>query len=135
MTSQPKKCKRKWNGRNEVRYFTLPHHFTPLTLHNTEKVEDARARAAVKAQIEADRKALAEKKAMEKAIREGRLDETAPVEVPKPAVTATAAAGTAGRDFKDTRLQIRMSTGGLPYTTTLSSDARKAPPKISGTSY
>jgi len=91
-----------------------------VEMKKREKLEDARARAAVKAQIEADRKALAEKKAMEKAIREGRLDTTAPVEVPKPAVAATSSAG---RDFKDTRLQIRMSTGGQPYTMTLPSDA------------
>ncbi|KAJ3561595.1 hypothetical protein NP233_g10098 [Leucocoprinus birnbaumii] len=90
-----------------------------------EKLEDARARAAVKAQIEADKKARAEKAAMEKALREGRADPgaTAPVDVPKPAAAAAATAGTAGRDFKDTRLQIRMSTGGPPLTTTLSSDA------------
>ncbi|KAF9454395.1 hypothetical protein P691DRAFT_656154 [Macrolepiota fuliginosa MF-IS2] len=88
-----------------------------------EKLEDARARAAVKAQIEADRKARAEKTAMEKALREGRAPPgaTAPVDVPKPAVAAASTA--AGRDFKDTRLQIRMSSGGQPYTTTLSSDA------------
>lgn len=65
---------------------------------------------------------------MEKALREGRAPpgETAPVNVPKPAAAAAATTGTAGRDFKDTRLQIRMSTGGQPYTTTLSSDARKS---------
>ncbi|EKM81601.1 hypothetical protein AGABI1DRAFT_111884 [Agaricus bisporus var. burnettii JB137-S8] len=88
-----------------------------------EKAEEARAKAAVKAQIEADKKARAEKAAMEKALREGRAPPGAstPVNVPKPA--AAASASTAGRDFKDTRLQIRMSTGGLPLTTTLSSDA------------
>lgn len=97
-----------------------------------EKAEEARAKAAVKAQIEADKKARAEKAAMEKALREGRAPPgaSAPVNVPKPA--AAASASTAGRDFKDTRLQIRMSTGGLPLTTTLSSDACKSHvPKIS----
>ena len=91
---------------------------------NTEKIDDARARAAVKAQIEADKKARAEKAALEKAIREDRADTgvTIPVDVPKPAAVAS---NTAGRDFKDTRLQIRMSTGGAPLTTTLASDARK----------
>ncbi|KXN86190.1 UBX domain-containing protein 1 [Leucoagaricus sp. SymC.cos] len=90
-----------------------------------EKIEDARARAAVKAQIEADKRARAEKAAMEKALREGRADPgaTTPVNVPKPTAAAEATAGTAGRDFKDTRLQIRMSTGGQPLTTTLPSDA------------
>lgn len=124
-----KEVERKKRGRA----FALLHYFTSLICHNTEKIEDARARAAVKAQIEADRKALAEKKAMEKALREGRVEDTAPVEVPKPAVAA-AAAGTASRDL-NTRLQIRMSTGGQPYITTLPSDARKVSPKILGTGY
>jgi hypothetical protein len=64
---------------------------------------------------------------MEKALREGRAPPgpNAPVDVPKPAAVA-AATGTAGRDFKDTRLQIRMSTGGAPLTTTLPSDACKS---------
>ncbi|KAL9713408.1 hypothetical protein Ac2012v2_003017 [Leucoagaricus gongylophorus] len=90
-----------------------------------EKIEDARARAAVKAQIEADKKARAEKTAFEKAFREGRADPgaTTPFNVPKPAVAAAATLSTVGRDFKDTRLQIRMSTGGAPLTTTLTSDA------------
>ncbi len=117
----------------EVRLF--PYRLASLNPHNAEKLEDARARAAVKAQIEADRKALAEKKAMEKAVREGRIDDSAPVEVPKPAAAAAATTGGAGRDFKDTRLQIRMSTGGQPYTTALPSDARKASLKESKVSY
>jgi len=90
-----------------------------------DKIEEAKARAAVKAQIEADKKARAEKAAREKALREGR-----PIEDPA-ATTSTAAAptpaastsGVAGKDFKETRLQIRMSTGGQPYTTTLPSDS------------
>jgi len=97
-----------------------------------EKIEDARARAAVKAQIEADKKARAEKTAFEKAFREGRADPgaTTPVNVPKPAMAAAATLSTVGRDFKDTRLQIRMSTGGAPLTTTLTSDAREYTPNF-----
>ncbi|KAE9392890.1 hypothetical protein BT96DRAFT_979173 [Gymnopus androsaceus JB14] len=92
-----------------------------------DKIEEAKARAAVKAQIEADKKARAEKAAREKALREGR-----PIEDPAASTsTSTAAAptpaastsGVAGKDFKETRLQIRMSTGGQPYTTTLPSDS------------
>ena len=51
-----------------MKYFaSLPHDiFAP-----TEKIEDAKARAAVKAQIEADKKARAAKAAREKAAREG----------------------------------------------------------------
>jgi hypothetical protein len=65
---------------------------------------------------------------MEKALREGRAPAgaTTPINVLKPADAATATAGTVGREFKDTRLQIRMSTGGQPLTTTLPSDARES---------
>jgi len=88
-----------------------------------EKLDDARARAAVKAQIEADKKARAEKAAREKALREGKPlpDSSAPAAAPAP--VPAAASGTAGKDYPQTRLQIRMASGGQPYTTTLSSDA------------
>ncbi|KAF9006205.1 DNA-binding protein [Cyathus striatus] len=88
-----------------------------------KRVKDARARAAVKAQIEADKKARAEKAAREKALRDGNpLPRSAtPVETTTPTAVAAAAGG--AREYKETRLQIRMSTGGSPYTTTLSSDA------------
>lgn len=90
-----------------------------------EKIEDAKAKAAIKAQIEADKKARAEKAAREKALRDGQpVPESAPSAGPSHPAVAPAVA-TAGKDFKETRLQIRMSTGGQPYTTTLSSDARK----------
>ncbi|KDR80793.1 hypothetical protein GALMADRAFT_1107099 [Galerina marginata CBS 339.88] len=91
-----------------------------------EKIEDAKAKAAIKAQIEADKKARAEKTAREKAIRDGQPlpDSSAAAAGPsRPAAGAAPAAGVAGKDFKETRLQIRMSTGGQPYTTTLPSEA------------
>ncbi|KAH8833344.1 ubiquitin-related domain-containing protein [Flagelloscypha sp. PMI_526] len=84
-----------------------------------EKIEDAKARAAVKAQIEADKKARAEKAAREKALREGR-------EIADAAATAastSSAPATAGKDYPETRLQIRLSGGGVPLVTTLKSDA------------
>ena len=88
-----------------------------------EKIEDARARAAVKAQIEADKKARAEKAAREKALRDGQpLPATSSA---VPATPAVASISVASKDFKETRLQIRMATGGQPYTTTLPSDARE----------
>ncbi|TFK71670.1 hypothetical protein BDN72DRAFT_837390 [Pluteus cervinus] len=86
-----------------------------------DKIEDAKARAAVKAQIEADKKTRADKLAREKAIREGR-------EVIDPPAASTSAAPAApakpavSKDFKETRLQIRIP-GGQPLTTTLPSDA------------
>ncbi|KAH8104084.1 ubiquitin-related domain-containing protein [Cristinia sonorae] len=92
-----------------------------------EKVEDAKARAAIKAQIEADKKARAEKAAKEKALREGRAyTESAPTAAsaaPSAAASSSISSGVAGRDYPQTRLQIRMASGGPPYTTTLSSDA------------
>lgn len=89
-----------------------------------EKLEDAKARAAIKAQIEADKRERAERAAREKALREGKtLPEAAPA--PSPLAAARAApTGTAGKDYPTTRLQIRMASGGQPYTTTLPSDAK-----------
>jgi UBX domain-containing protein 1/4 len=87
----------------------------------SEKAEEKKALAAIKAQIEADKRERASKAAQEKAAREG-----AAVEAPGPSAPAAAApapASVAGRDFKETRLQIRLASGGQPLTTTLPSDA------------
>ncbi|KAF8638450.1 hypothetical protein AX17_002207 [Amanita inopinata Kibby_2008] len=87
-----------------------------------EKLEDVRARAAVKAQIAADRKARAEKAAREKALREGH--DVPMTSAPQTAPTAVAQSQSGpSKEFKETRLQIRMASGGQPHTTTLSSDA------------
>ncbi|KAH0836830.1 ubiquitin-related domain-containing protein [Lanmaoa asiatica] len=94
-----------------------------------DKIEDAKARAAVRAQIEADKKARAEKAAREKALREGRPIVDASTPSVTPAATSASnndnsGSGTvAGKDFKDTRLQIRLASGGAPYVTTLPSDS------------
>lgn len=87
-----------------------------------EKIEDQKARAAIKAQIEADKKARAEKAAREKALREGQaiVDNNAG---PSQSPAAIAARAGPSKDAKETRLQIRLSTGGAPLMTTLSSDA------------
>ncbi|EJU03873.1 hypothetical protein DACRYDRAFT_115179 [Dacryopinax primogenitus] len=91
-----------------------------------DKIEDAKAKAAVKAQIEADRRARAEKSAREKALREGKVyDAEAGAEHAAPAPAAASASASMGmksKDYPETRLQIRLANGG-PYTTTLSSDA------------
>ena len=91
-----------------------------------EKVEDAKARAAIKAQIEADKKARQEKAAREKALREGApIVDTDTATTTSPAAAASVAASRgAGRDYPETRLQIRLASGGQPYTTTLPSDSR-----------
>ncbi|KAL4062529.1 ubiquitin-related domain-containing protein [Scleroderma yunnanense] len=91
-----------------------------------DKVDDAKARAAIKAQIEADKKARAEKAAREKALREGKpvLDNPgSPSTLPLPAAAPSSSSTVAGKDFRDTRLQIRLATGGAPYTTTLPSES------------
>lgn len=108
-----------------------------LLLHNTltssraEKLEDARAKAAIKAQIEADKKARAEKAARDKAIRDGQpvpdtLHASPAPQVGTNAVKAAAAtAGMKGKDFPETRLQVRLSTGGAPLVKSFKSDARE----------
>ncbi|KAF9233843.1 ubiquitin-related domain-containing protein [Melanogaster broomeanus] len=92
-----------------------------------DKIEDAKAKAAVKAQIEADKKARAEKAAREKALREGQpIVDTPGTSAPSSAPAAAASSsssGVSGKDFRDTRLQIRLASGGAPYTTTLPSDS------------
>ncbi|KAF8809526.1 hypothetical protein BYT27DRAFT_7094269 [Phlegmacium glaucopus] len=87
-----------------------------------EKIEDAKAKAAVKAQIEADKKARAEKAAREKALRDG-LPVPDPSSSVAPSRPAPASTSVAKKDFAETRLAIRMSSGGQQYTTTLPSDA------------
>ena len=89
-----------------------------------EKLEDAKARAAIKAQIEADKRARAEKAAREKALRDG-------ASIPMESSAGPGASSTpvqppptvSGKDFKETRLQIRLASGGQPYVSTFSSDA------------
>lgn len=109
-----------------LRFFRSRAHRTPSAMHYAEKLEDAKARAAVKAQIEADKKARAEKAAREKALREGKPLEQSSSTAPAPAAASTAPKA-AGKDYPETRLQIRMASGGQPYTTTLPSDSSAYP--------
>jgi len=80
-----------------------------------EKLEDQRARAAIKAQIEADKKERAEKSAREKAIRDGN----APAVVA--ATTAKPSSAVKSSENPETRLQVRTSKG--PITKTFPSDS------------
>jgi len=95
-----------------------------LEAKRREKENDKKALAAIKAQIEADKRERAQKAAQEKALREGAAAAPAPAAA---AATAPAAISTStsvpGREFKDTRLQIRLASGGQPLTTTLPSDS------------
>ena len=61
-----------------------------------------------------------------KAMREGAplLEEPATTSVATPPKLAVA-----GKDFPETRLQIRMASGGQSYVTTLSSDASECIPR------
>ena len=88
-----------------------------------EKAEDAKARAAIKAQIEADKKARAEKAAREKALRDGQAVPQAAT--PVASASTPLAASTGPKEYKETRLQLRLEGVPAPLTTTLSSDSRK----------
>ncbi|ORX35594.1 ubiquitin-related domain-containing protein [Kockovaella imperatae] len=84
-----------------------------------EKLADQKARAAIKAQIEADKKERAEKAAREKAARAGQSSTDSPA-VQQPLAKPSAAVKSS--DNPDTRLQIRLSVGGQPLTKTFPSD-------------
>jgi UBX domain-containing protein 1/4 len=128
------KSRKPWRTPNsvvEVDFWSILSNFLlsdRLAVNCADKIEDARAKAAVKAQIEIDKRERAEKFAREKALREGRAVPESSTPAPAAAsASTTPASGVAGKDFKETRLQIRMASGGQAYTTTLSSDASTCP--------
>ncbi|KDQ19455.1 hypothetical protein BOTBODRAFT_51854 [Botryobasidium botryosum FD-172 SS1] len=98
-------------------------------LRKKEKLDDAKAKAAIKAQIEADKRERAAKAAREKALREGKTYADPSVAAGPVAGTSaaqaasTAASGIKGSDYKETRLQIRLASGGPPLTTSLPSES------------
>lgn len=100
------------------------HHPSPrVASRPSEKIEDAKAKAAIRAQIEADKKARAERSAKEKALREGKIWTDAgavePTAAPAAAASTSAASGTKGAEYKDTRLQARRPSAydnGVLYT-------------------
>ncbi|RSH89053.1 hypothetical protein EHS25_002715 [Saitozyma podzolica] len=86
-----------------------------------EKIEDQKARAAIKAQIEADKRERAEKAAREKVAREGAtLPPTTSSANPAPSKPVAAVKSS---ENPETRLQIRLSAGGPPLTKTFASDS------------
>ncbi|KAH9074926.1 ubiquitin-related domain-containing protein [Lactarius deliciosus] len=93
-----------------------------LEAKRREKEDDKKALAAIKAQIEADKLQRAQKAAQEKALRDGAAP---PADAAGSSTPSAAPAPTSvpGREFKDTRLQIRLASGGQPLTTTLPSDS------------
>jgi len=89
-----------------------------------DKIDDAKAKAAIRAQIEADKKTRAEKAAKEKALREGREYQQPNIAGVGGSTSTTAAApGTKSSENKTTRLQIRLTSGGAPITVTMPSDS------------
>ncbi|BEJ12024.1 hypothetical protein CspHIS471_0204840 [Cutaneotrichosporon sp. HIS471] len=84
-----------------------------------DKIADQKARAAVKAQIESDKRERAAKAAAEKAAREGRPPPgpTAADAPPKPSAMAAGKSSEAPQ----TRLQIRLHVGGAPLIKTFPS--------------
>jgi len=95
-----------------------------LQAKRREKEDEKKALAAIKLQIEADKRERAQKAAQEKALRDGVAppESIAGTSAP-PAAPATVTASVPGREFKETRLQIRLASGGQPLTTTLPSDS------------
>lgn len=88
---------------------------------SADKLEDAKAKAAVRAQIEADKKARVDKAAREKALREGRAP---PVVADAPAPTPTASVSSGEKKvYTQTRLQIRLPSGGQPLVHSVNSTA------------
>ncbi len=74
---------------------------------SVEKLADQKARAAIKAQIEADKRERAEKFAREKAIRDGQpVPDSSARAGPSTPAAPTMASGVKGSEYKDTRLQV-----------------------------
>lgn len=85
-----------------------------------DKAEDAKAKAAIKAQIEADKKERAERTAREKAVRDGTA---LPAVAASTSMVAASSTSVPSSEYKETRLQIRLSAGGgKPIVVTLPSD-------------
>ncbi|KAM0747869.1 hypothetical protein T439DRAFT_85096 [Meredithblackwellia eburnea MCA 4105] len=87
-----------------------------------DKIADAKAKDAVRRQIEADKQARKDKAEREKALREGKTVElVAPTTTSAPGLSTTTAAK---KDYAETRLQIRLPSGGQPLVTTRRADEK-----------
>jgi hypothetical protein len=90
-----------------------------------DKLDDAKAKAIARANIEADKKARAAKAAREKALRDGTAipadpDSASSSSAPKPAPVAATGEKKA---YDQTRLQIRLPGGGQPLVHAVPSSA------------
>jgi hypothetical protein len=118
-----------------VRLVSSPHSLFPssviVRLFNcdasfTEKENDKKSLATIRAQIEVDKRERAQKAAQEKVLRDGTS--TAPgADAATASAAAPATSSLPGREFSETRLQIRLTSGGAPITTTLRSEASCVP--------
>lgn len=89
----------------------------------TDKLADAKAKAAVRQQIEADKRARADKAAREKALRDGNA---LPPPSADPTPVAPPRATGEKKVYDQTRLQIRLPTGGQPLVHSMSTSATLA---------
>lgn len=85
-----------------------------------EKEEDRKARAEIKRRIEQDKEERRERAEREKRLRQGETVEATPA---PPPVTSPGTGKTAGSDNKDTRIQIRLASGGKPFQTVMDSES------------
>lgn len=102
-----------------VYFHTAPQNKEALQ-RKKDKLEDAKAKAAVRAQIEADKKARADKAAREKALRDGTPLPGADASAPS---AATVAPVEKKSTASSTRLQIRLPNGGQPLVHAVESSA------------
>jgi hypothetical protein len=77
----------------------------------TDKVEDAKAKQRVREQIDADRRARAEKAAREKALREGQpvLESQTQTQGQGQGASSSSSTANAKKEYTETRLQVRPS--------------------------
>jgi len=77
----------------------------------TEKLEEAKAKQRVREQIEADKRARAEKAAKEKALRDGQPVPESQSQTPSAAAAASSSSSSsapaAKKEYTETRLQVR----------------------------
>jgi len=84
----------------------------PPPFPQTDKLEDAKAKERVREQIEADKRARAEKAAREKALREGQPVPESQSQTQPPTASSSAGAGpsssapAAKKEYTETRLQV-----------------------------
>lgn len=85
-----------------------------MSLPSADKLADAKAKAAVREQILADKKARADKAAKEKALRDGTPLPQSTETTSTPVISKPTTAPGEKKVYDTTRLQIRLPGGGQP---------------------